>query len=196
MMPALLRREPRAVYRIYSEDEYLAGIDPFTDWDVPPPAEETKRGRTLQRFAGAAALTGAVGTVGGVVGLSLHAHSAGRREIAERLVPSIGMAAPRESASTVQVRSVQVRLPHVAQWNRPHRKHADWRAPVRVTLAPVRRIQTHTVVQTPARVVAVSTPQSAPAPVASTAQSTPAEAEAAAAAAARPRAQSEFGFER
>ncbi len=192
MTPALLRRQPRAVYRIYSEDEYLDGVNPFTDWDVPPPGEETKRGRTLQRFAGAAALTGAVGTVGGVVGLSLHAHSADRREIAERLVPSIRMAAPRES--TVQVRSVQVRRPHVAQWNRPHRKHANWRAPVRVTLAPVRRIQTHTVVQTPARVVAGSTPQSAPAPVASTAQSTP--AEAAAEAAPRPRAQSEFGFER
>ena len=31
----LLQRRHRAVYRVYSEDEYLAGVDPFADWDAP-----------------------------------------------------------------------------------------------------------------------------------------------------------------
>jgi hypothetical protein len=30
-----LRRRPRAIYRVYSEDEYLAGVDPFADWNAP-----------------------------------------------------------------------------------------------------------------------------------------------------------------
>ena len=72
-----LRRRPRAVYRVYSEEEYLAGADALTVWDGPL-SDEPKRGRRLQRIAGTAALTGAVGTVAGIVGLTC------RRSIAER----------------------------------------------------------------------------------------------------------------
>ena len=82
----LLRRPPRAVYRVYSEDEYLVGADALADWNAPPvkpsvvaltpsvPAVTpsptvsewsarptgTSRERRLRRLAGAAALTGAV----------------------------------------------------------------------------------------------------------------------------------------
>ena len=87
-----LRAVAQAVYRVYGEDEYLAGADTFADWDVAQaPAEEPNaRTQVCSAFAGAAALTGAVGTVGGVVGLDgLRAHAADRREIAERIVPSM-----------------------------------------------------------------------------------------------------------
>lgn len=181
-----LRRRPRAVYRICSEDEYLAGADPFADGDAPA-AGEAKHGRTLQRFAGAAAITGAVGAVGGVVGLvGLHGRSSQRREIAERLVPSVPIASPRRGASTAHAAHVAHR--HVVHRSRPRRGHTQGTARVQVALAPTRRVQARPAVAIPVRASAASDPQSAP--VASVAQSAPA------AASARPRAQSEFGFER
>jgi hypothetical protein len=150
----LLRRQPRAVYRVYSEDEYLAGADSLIDWEAPvaadreapvmsaldvpaaadrgapvaaagweapvaadreapvasdgvaPMAEPTvhppspsaspqrcSRERRLRRLAGAAALTGAVGTVGGTIAVvGLRSHPAARRIAAN--LPMAPHAAP------------------------------------------------------------------------------------------------------
>ena len=93
----LLRRRPREVYRVYSEEEYLngagsglAGIGewPVTEWplveaphDEPPvgeaplsvePARQGAGGEhRLHRITGVAMLAGAMGTVGGVVFLNV-----------------------------------------------------------------------------------------------------------------------------
>ncbi len=71
----LLARRARPVYRVYTEADYLqAGADPFADWPaaaVAEPAAGASRERRLRRLAGAAALTGAVGTVGGLLGSAL-----------------------------------------------------------------------------------------------------------------------------
>ena len=70
----LLRRRPREVYRVYSEEEYLngAGSEPAMvlaeEWPVAvEPARNGAGERRLRRVAGMAMLAGAVGTVGGVV---------------------------------------------------------------------------------------------------------------------------------
>ncbi len=98
-----LRGQPRAVYRVYGEDEYLAGVDPFADLEsppaepashlakwgapTPPAAAVTTREHRLRRLAGAAALTGAVGTVGGTIGLvGLRSHPVDR-QIAANISP-------------------------------------------------------------------------------------------------------------
>jgi hypothetical protein len=115
----LLRRRPRAVYRVYSEDEYLAGADPFVDWDAAaeldrdvPTAEPTahrqkpnmrprghSRERRLHRLAGAAALTGAVGAVGGVIAVAgLRSHP-----VTRQIAANISVAAP--AAPSVIARS-------------------------------------------------------------------------------------------
>jgi hypothetical protein len=64
----LLRRAPREVYRIYSEEEFFdgaSGMELFT------PTSSSGRGeRRLRRLAGAAMLAGAVGMTGGAVVLA------------------------------------------------------------------------------------------------------------------------------
>jgi hypothetical protein len=88
----LLRRRPREVYRVYTEDEYLngAGLEVGAElevaagdgWPAPVgPARKCGGERRLRRAAGVAMLAGAVGTVGGVVVMTgSRAHSgAGRR---------------------------------------------------------------------------------------------------------------------
>ena len=68
----LLRRSPREVYRVYTEEEYLngAGLEPAValteGWPVAP-ARIAAHARRLHRVVGMALLAGAVGTVGGVV---------------------------------------------------------------------------------------------------------------------------------
>ena len=70
----LLRRRPREVYRVYTEEEYLngAGSEPAPaladEWPVAvEPARSRAGERRLGRVAGMALLAGAVATVGGVV---------------------------------------------------------------------------------------------------------------------------------
>jgi hypothetical protein len=64
----LLRRAPREVYRIYSEEEFFdgaSGMELFT------PTNSSGRGeRRLRRLAGVAMLAGAVGMTGGAVVLA------------------------------------------------------------------------------------------------------------------------------
>jgi hypothetical protein len=67
-----LRRRPREVYRVYTEDEYLggAGLEVATVGEWPPAAEPARKGageRRLRRAAGMAMLAGTVGAVGGLV---------------------------------------------------------------------------------------------------------------------------------
>ena len=107
-------RRSRAVYRVYSEEEYLAGADALAAWKRRAAAGEPAHGRRLQRLAGAAALTGAVGTVGGVVGLAgLRTHAVDRREIARRVAPPTRAAAFRRHVSAPAPAHVaRRRIPH------------------------------------------------------------------------------------
>jgi hypothetical protein len=179
------RRRPRTVYRVYGEEEYLAGAVALAD--CAPPADECTRGRRLRRLAGAAALTGAVGTVGGAVGLTaLRAHAADRREIAEYRAPYARAAVPRGGGSPAPVRVTSRR--HGARLDRPRRARADASRPA-LSRAP--RIDTRST----SEMRSVSDTRSASgaparAIVASTVRDAPAEAPA------KPRAQGEFGFER
>ena len=197
-----LRRRPRAVYRVYGEEEYLAGADALPAWDGPP-SDESKHGRRLQRIAGAAALTGAVGTVGGVVGLAgLRAHAVDRRKIAERVVPSVRAGALRGHASTpAHVARRQILHPSPPRRMRSHRS-----TPVRVSLGRASRAEMS------AQAIAVDASQRTPPHrseideihdrPASAVQGTSTEAASApqgpppATPESRPRVQSEFGFER
>jgi hypothetical protein len=83
---SILRRRPREVYRVYTEEDYLngAGSEPEPVDELPVAAEPGCKlvgERRLRRAAGVAMLAGAVGTVGGVVAAnSSRAHrGAGRR---------------------------------------------------------------------------------------------------------------------
>jgi hypothetical protein len=62
----LLRRAPREVYRLYSEDEFLGGAVVDRRLDAPTAGGEHR----LRRVAGATMLLAAVGAVGGLVALS------------------------------------------------------------------------------------------------------------------------------
>jgi hypothetical protein len=210
-----LRRRPGTVYRVYGEEEYLAGLDMLADRDVPLRSDEPAHRRGLRRLAGAAALSGAVGAVGGLVGLALvHAHPPDRSELAERSAPSTAMAVRRGSTSATRAR--RATSGSLSSPSRPGRRRPAESMSVHSALARARRSQIHA----PVRMVAASGPAGTPARVMSavrdmsaTAASTPAEgvgaargavAEAAGAArgtlsatpAAQPRAQGEFGFER
>src|SRR5579862_5289999 len=104
------RRRSRAVYRVYDEQQYLAGADVLDVFagEATPLAAEPKHGRGLRRIAGAAALTGTVGAVGGVVGLAglrTHASTPDRREIAGRIAPSV-RAIARSGHAKVDARTV------------------------------------------------------------------------------------------
>jgi hypothetical protein len=63
---AILRRTSREVYRVYSEAEYLAGADEFGEWHRSQ-SSGGPRERPLRRLGAVAALTGALGALGGVI---------------------------------------------------------------------------------------------------------------------------------
>jgi hypothetical protein len=68
----LLRRRPREVYRVYSEEEYLGGagtqLGGIAGWHAAEPELAAHR---LRRAAGVAMLAGVLGAVGGLVCLNL-----------------------------------------------------------------------------------------------------------------------------
>jgi hypothetical protein len=82
----LLRRPPRQVYRVYSEEEFLAA----EDWSLEPPAEGPSSS-PWGRVAGIAALTGAVAMVVGVVVMSESRSGVSRRS-------TLGMLASNRSS--------------------------------------------------------------------------------------------------
>jgi len=210
-----LRGQPRAVYRVYGEDEYLAGVDPFADFHAPPaePASHlaeggapappaaavTTREHRLRRLAGAAALTGAVGTVGGTIGLvGLRSHPVDR-QIAANVSPSARIIAdarrevahrvlPSErSPRAVARRSRLISRPEVGVRPGVGVMRVSPRAHVSDSGSPAP--EPPPARPTPSPVV--NTAQDAPVTsLASASQNAPAETEV------RPLAQSEFGFER
>lgn len=97
------RRQSTPAYRIVSQQDYLAGIDPFAAASAPEVALcPAPRGRRMRRVASAAALTGAVGTVGGVVGLArihgyTHRQSAGPLALAAQPERARAALAPSHS---------------------------------------------------------------------------------------------------
>jgi hypothetical protein len=211
------RRRSRTVYRVYNEEEYLAGADALSaGGDVPPSCERPSHGPThghrLQRIAGAAALTGAVGAVGGIAGLAemrartpAHAHVLDRHEIAQRVAPAV-RSAPSRAGMSPPLHGARRRISHRRLPSR--HAHVGRTRPVRVSHRSASRegAGARTTVfmsasrETSARVASTapgasteiaSTTQGAPAEVPSTALQTPS-----APATARPAAQSEFGFER
>jgi hypothetical protein len=160
---------------VYGEEEYLAGVDTLPAQETLPLAGEPTHGRRLQRIAGAAALTGAVGTVGGVVGLAdLRPHVPDRREIAQRVSSPVRAVAVRGHTST-PAHMVRRRTLHPIG---PRRIHARRRTAVRLSHDSALRAQSAT------RTVVVSAPQASAAQYASPETH------------AGQRAQSEFGFER
>ena len=82
----LLRRRPREIYRVYSEEEYLGGAE--SELSVVPESASAGE-RRLQRVVGVAVLVGVTGMVGAVVALNSAwvQISAGRR--AEKLVAAV-----------------------------------------------------------------------------------------------------------
>ncbi|MGO9247492.1 MAG: hypothetical protein ACLQQB_09235 [Solirubrobacteraceae bacterium] len=256
----LLQRRHRAVYRVYSEDEYLAGVDPFADWDAPmveltevaapelrevaapeltemtvhiagqyaPPVIPAatvgagiSRERRLRRLAGAAALTGAVGTVGVTVGLvGLRSHP-GDRQIAvvavstpARSAPSIGGGPRVVMASPTRVTLRRETVHRVGAWQDGGHRGDTQRASARGESTRVARSgqgRPRAGAAVAAKAANVRVAQAAPTrepqpeqatytPVASTPQETSAPAASAAQStptetAPAARAQSEFGFE-
>jgi hypothetical protein len=71
---ALPRRAPREVYRVYTEDEYLRGVDGGLPDIAGLPANARNR---LRRIASAALLVGVCGAVGGVLALGGFAPATG-----------------------------------------------------------------------------------------------------------------------
>jgi hypothetical protein len=144
----LLRRAPREVYRVYSEEEYLDGagseIAAVAEWPVdgsPVVAEAAQQvvlGHRLRRAAGVAMLAGAVGAVGGLVCLNLaRAHvgsGAGREGLVAATHPARAAAAsspaaddvpaPMESSRPVIVRPVETAGSRVPSQSRRSRAGA------------------------------------------------------------------------
>ncbi len=210
------RRRSRAVYRVYDEQQYLAGadvLDAFSGED-PRLAAEPKHGRGLRRIAGAAALTGTVGAVGGVVGLvgpRTHASAPDRREIAGRIAPSA-----RASA-----RSGHANLAAQAVHGQAYRRSPAWRIQrprdaspgASLGLAPRTRVSVRALAVSASRLPhahrsegekiadrSANTGASSSMQASNVASGTPALATSASQRVspgeARPAAQSEFGFER
>jgi hypothetical protein len=73
----LLRRAPREVYRVYSEDEFFADTTPHAEHVEAPSPGSTER--QLQRLAGATVLLVTVGVVGGMIVLTSVSTPASRR---------------------------------------------------------------------------------------------------------------------
>ncbi len=97
---SLLRREPREVYRVYDEGEFLAGSDRESGTPAAQPREAARqvqssglgsryRAANLRRVAAATLLAGAVGGLCGLIALSSlrPASRTGRRPAAAELVP-------------------------------------------------------------------------------------------------------------
>jgi len=186
---AVLRRTPRTVYRVYSEEEYFAGADAPTDWQRSP-ARGALRERRLRRLAGAAALTGAMGTVAGVIAVAGVSTPSGARQIAADDVPRARLVhSPKGGARVARA----VRWARDGQpWHARRVGAVGDRSAVRghpVFANAVRRVLPRRAAAT-ASTVPVHPSWRRPEVVDAAAQSTPSEATT------TPATQVEFGFER
>lgn len=215
-------RRRRSAYRVYGEEEYLAGADALAvEEDARlcgiecPAHDEPPHGRRLQRLAGAAALTGTVGAVGGIVGLAssrTHARALDRREIAQRAAPSARVARVGARSSALpagpSLHAPHGRGPGRRPSSRIHKRRrvtaprislgtvSPARAPVRgltvgaARIAPAHEVDLGAGTATEATSASGGAAGGVPVRAPSAAQAPPP------AGAARPAAQSEFGFER
>jgi hypothetical protein len=88
----LLRRAPREVYRVYSEDEFFAETTPHAEHvDAASPGSTE---RQLQRLAGATVLLVTVGVVGGMIVVSSVSSPASRRRGGARSSTASGSQPP------------------------------------------------------------------------------------------------------
>lgn len=190
---SILRRAPREVYRVYSEEAYLAGVDELGEWHAPP-AKDGSHDRGLRRLGGAAALTGALGALGGVVAfMGLGARSparllAGSAMAPTRVAPSMGVASRASGARRARafrngaVQRAGVVTRRVAVTRSPVRRHRISASGAHSAL-PLRMAGVRSA--SPARAIAGGTTVVYEAARAATAE-----------APGRSRTQSEFGFER
>jgi hypothetical protein len=176
----LLRRAPREVYRVYSEEEFFAIADRDERFDSSGATGE----RRLHRVAGATVLLAVTGAVGGLIAIASLSAATGAR----RRVGASRLASTRPFISAPATRSRVLRESHgVGRARRPdpHRQRDARRA------GPARAVP---------RSLAVATPVRSARPTASAAVATAARPlrMTASSAAAAPQAsgQSEFGFER
>jgi len=211
----LLRRRPREVYRVYTEEEYLNGagseLAGAREWPemVEPAGKGAGERRRLRRAAGVAMLAGAMGTVGGVVATNgSRAHDGTGRRPGNMVAATSSkriVRAPLIARSTgTPSRSVATRPPQATSRRPPqatsrrvapagrHRGAAGTRLPLhpREGVASVVENSSGASADRAPVVVVVTTTPVASADVSTTAGSTG--ASAASAGAGRP----EFGFER
>ena len=180
----LLRRRPREVYRVYSEDEYLngAGLDgahrelaapaaargltaayaedesrwtaPRSSWR-PSTGSQARGERRLRRVAGVAMLAGAVGTVGGVVVLNSASGTHGRRR-----GPGSWSAAARSRVARSPVVDCSPMWRRLGRWSRVRRRHHALACRTRRTAATaeagLRRTRSPPLHHGPARSVAIA----------------------------------------
>lgn len=192
----LLRRAPREVYRVYSEEEFLA--DPLCDERMGK-LDAAAGARRLNRIAGATVLVAAAGAVGGLIAWTITPSIAGNRrrerQRAQPAVVSIGRApASRPRVWRAQEgadRSAHVRASEHTARRRDRSQSARPRA-LRHRITPIRGSALSS--------VSALSHGGAPSPEnASVIAGSPADTPSAAAAVAvRPAApdQTEFGFER
>jgi hypothetical protein len=210
-----VRRRSRAVYRVYGEEEYLAGADTSVAQEDLSLAAEPASGRGLRRIACATALTGTVGAVGGVVGLAgprTHARALDRREIAQRIAPSARATPPGRRPSEFR-RVARGQSPHRDLSRRVHERRllvaGDYLGKASRARTSVRALTASTSQVTPARrseideisdrqggAGADSSDEASSAAVRAPVESPSAAPQAPPETEARPAAQSEFGFER
>ncbi len=192
----LLRRAPREVYRVYSEEEFLA--DPLCDKRMRE-LDAARGGRRLNRIAGMTVLVAATGAVGGLVAWTSAPSIAGsRRRERERSHPAV--------ASVGQIRSSAPRVWRVREGvARRSQAHTRVRTAKRRGGTPFSRARARRRDITPSpistlRSVSASDQGSAPSPQTGRAMAvalanTPPPATAVAVRPTPP-GQSEFGFER
>ncbi|MGH2865236.1 MAG: hypothetical protein ACRDJX_08310 [Solirubrobacteraceae bacterium] len=87
----LLRRKPREVYRVYSEDEFLA--DPLCDERMRS-RDGASGGRRLKRVLGATLLFAALGAIAGLIAWTTALPAAGRRRERARTLAAVASIGP------------------------------------------------------------------------------------------------------
>ncbi len=220
--PRSVYRQPRSMYRVYTEEEFLAGVDLVVDRDMSPAARERRgpaggerrrrasgepRVRSLHRVAGAVALTGAVGTVGGLIGVAvLHGHAVERPTIVAQLARPAARAAAGtgRSSRAPRARGVYTHPPR-ARGTRIETSHALAASHARAARVDMRFVPGARTEAPPAQVAKADTPPATTiyavsvsrpaAPVSAGTDSGGVREEAVSPPPRRP-VQSEFGFER